>query len=107
MVVLVAVLVIGAVLAVAGVVTWLRGSRQKPAPVDPIAATTGSNRTLTGTSTSGNRVAIHWDEALRRFVAYTLDDAPRESLSEPTDPAHAPVFKAVADVLEKIEARPE
>ena len=75
--------------------------------MDPIASTTGSNRTLTGTTTTGDRLAIHWDEALRRFVAYALDDAPRESLSQPPDPEHAPVFKAVAEILERIEAQPE
>jgi HD-like signal output (HDOD) protein len=105
--IVVAVLVVGALIAVAGIVVYLRATRQKPAPVDPIASTTGSNRTLTGTTSTGNRLAIHWDEALRRFVAYALDDAPRESLSQPTDPEHAPVFKAVAEILEKIEAKPE
>jgi HD-like signal output (HDOD) protein len=98
---------VAVVVTVAGVATYLRATRQKPAPVDPIASTTGSNRTLTGTTTMGNRAAIHWDEALRRFVAYALDDAPRESLSEPPDPEHAPVFKKVAELLERIEARPE
>jgi HD-like signal output (HDOD) protein len=62
---------------------------------------------LTGTQPTGDRTAIHWDEALRRFVAYSLDDAPREALSLATDPDHAPVFKAVSQVLERIEARPE
>jgi len=95
------------VLAVAGVVVFMRATRQKPAPVDPIAATTGSNRTLTGTQPTGDRSAIHWDEALRRFIAYALDDAPREALSLPPDAEHAPVFKAVAQILERIEARPE
>ena len=104
---LVAVLIGGAVVTVAGIAWFMRATRQKPAPVDPIAATTGSNRTLTGTTTTGNRAAIHWDEALRRFVAYALDDAPREALSEPTDPGHAPVFKKIQDILERIEARPE
>jgi len=104
---LVAVLIGGAVVTVAGIAWFMRATRQKPTPVDPIAATTGSNRTLTGTTTTGNRAAIHWDEALRRFVAYALDDAPREALSEPTDPEHAPVFKKIQDILERIEARPE
>ena len=100
--------VVGAVVAAAGIALFLRATRQKPpTPADPIASSTGSNRTLTGTTTTGNRVAIHWDEALRRFVAYALDDAPREALSRPPDPDHAPVFKAVQDILEKIEARPE
>ena len=104
---LVAVLIGGAVVTVAGIAWFMRATRQKPAPVDPIAATTGSNRTLTGTTTTGNRAAIHWDEALRRFVAYALDDAPREALREPTDPEHAPVFKKIQEILERIEARPE
>ncbi len=104
---MVAVSIGAALLVVAGIALYMRATRQKPAPVDPIASTTGSNRTLTGTTTTGNRAAIHWDEALRRFVAYALDDAPRESLSEPPDPQHAPVFKKVAEILERIEARPE
>ena len=104
---LLAVVLGGAVLAVAGVVVFLRATRQKPVPVDPIAATTGSNRTLTGKNATGASTGIHWDEALRRFVAYVLDDAPREALSRPPDPEHAPVFQAVAQVLERIEARPE
>ena len=101
------ILIGGAVIAVAGVIIFLRMTRQKPAPVDPITATTGSNRTLTGTSPTGDAIAIHWDEALRRFIAYALDDAPREALSRPQDPDHAPVFQAVSDILERIEARPE
>jgi HD-like signal output (HDOD) protein len=75
--------------------------------VDPIAATTGSNRTLTGTQPAGAGGSVKWDEALRQFVAYALDDAPREALSQPPDPANAPVFKAVQQVLERIEGRPE
>ena len=74
---------------VAGVAVaiWMRATRQKAAPVDPIATTTGSNRTLTGTPSGGHRAAsLNWDEALRRFVAYALDDAPREALSQPPDP---------------------
>ncbi len=67
----------------------------------------GSNRTLTGTSATGDSIGIHWDEALRRFIAYALDDSPREALSRPQDPEHAPVFQAVAQILERIEARPE
>ena len=104
---LLAVVIGGVVLAVVGVVIFLRATRRKPAPVDPIAATTGSNRTLTGTSATGASTGIHWDEALRRFVAYVLDDAPREALSRPPDPEHAPVFQAVSNILERIEARPE
>jgi len=101
------VLIGGAVLAVAGVVIFLRATRQKPTPVDPIAANTGASRALTGTSATGDSIAIHWDEALRRFIAYALDDAPREALSRPQDPEHAPVFQAVTQILERIEARPE
>jgi HD-like signal output (HDOD) protein len=95
------------VLAVIGIVAWVLATRSKPAPVDPIAATTGSNRTLTGTRSTDESGTLQWDEALRRFVAYALDDAPRDALSQPPDPAHAPVFKAVQQVLERIEARPE
>src|SRR4051812_27272954 len=97
----------GAVAVVAGVAVFMRATRQKPAPVDPIFATTGSNRVLTGTRPTGDRLGIHWDEALRRFIAYALDDAPREALSAPPDPEHAPVFQAVSNILEKVEARPE
>src|SRR6478736_2859426 len=101
------VLIGGAVAVVAGVAVFMRATRQKASPVDPIAASTGSNRVLTGTQATGDRVAIHWDEALRRFIAYALDDAPREALSLPPDPEHAPVFTAVANILERVEARPE
>jgi HD-like signal output (HDOD) protein len=104
---LLAVLIGGVLIAVIGVIVFMRATRQKAAaPVDPIATTTGSNRTLTGVAT-GTSATIHWDEALRRFIAYTLDDSPREALSRPPDPEHAPVFQAVAQILEKIEARPE
>jgi HD-like signal output (HDOD) protein len=102
-----AILIGGLALVVVGIVVFLRATRQKPTPADPIAGTTASNRTLTGTTATGDRTAIHWDEALRRFVAYALDDSPREALSLPPDPDHAPVFKAVAQILERIEARPE
>jgi HD-like signal output (HDOD) protein len=102
-----AILIGGGVIAVLAIVIWMRASRPKPAPVDPIATTTGSNRTLTGTQSAGSAGSLQWDETLRRFVAYALDDAPRDSLSQPPDPAHAPVFKAVQLALEHIEARPE
>ena len=102
-----AILIGGGVIAVLGIVIWMRPTRRKQAPVDPIATTTGSNRTLTGTQPSGSAGSLQWDEALRRFVAYALDDAPRDALSQPPDPAHAPVFKAVQQALERIEARPE
>jgi HD-like signal output (HDOD) protein len=49
---------------------------------------------------------VNWDEALRRLVAFALDDAPRESLSRAPDPAHAPVFQAVQAILEHIDAQP-
>jgi HD-like signal output (HDOD) protein len=102
-----AILIGGGVVAVLGIVIWMRATRAKPVPLDPIASTTGSNRTLTGTQPAGSAGSLQWDEALRRFVAYALDDAPRDSLSQPPDPSHAPVFKAVQQVLERIEARPE
>jgi len=102
-----AILIGGGVVAVLGIVIWMFSTRSKPAPVDPIATTTGSNRTLTGTQPAGAGGSLQWDEALRRFVAYALDDAPREALSQPPDPAHAPVFKSVQQILERISARPE
>lgn len=103
----IAVLIGGILLGIVGVVIWVRATREKPVVPDPIAATTGSNRTLTGTRPTGGIAAFDWDEAMRRFVAYALDDAPREALSRVPDPAHAPVFIAVQQILEKIEARPE
>jgi HD-like signal output (HDOD) protein len=102
-----AIVIGGIVLVAAGVAMYMRATRPKPAPVDPIAATTGSSRTLTGTQPTGDRTTIQWDEALRRFIAYALDDAPREALSLAPDAEHAPVFQAVAQILERIEARPE
>jgi len=103
----IAVLIGGIVLGIAGIVVWVRATRQKPVEPDPIATTTGANRTLTGTRPTGGIAALDWDEALRRFVAYALNDTPREALSRPPDPSHAPVFKAVQQILEKIEAKPE
>ena len=101
-------LLVGAVVVVAvGIYVWLRATRPKPVPVDHISTTTGSNRTLTGPRPVGVVASLSWDEALRRFVAYALDDVPRETLSKPPDPAHAPVFKACQQILERIEARPE
>lgn len=102
-----AILIGGALVAVLGIVAWMFAARRKPAPVDPIATTTGSNRTLTGTRPAGAGGSLQWDEALRSFVAYALDDAPREALSQPPDPAHGPVFKSVQQILERISARPE
>lgn len=97
----------GAIVALVAVVLWLRASRQRPPPpVDPLASVTGSNRTLTGTP-RGLDGSMNFDEALRRFAAYALDDVPREALSRPLNPDHAPVFQAVQQVLERIEARPE
>jgi HD-like signal output (HDOD) protein len=102
-----AILIGAGVIAILGIVSWMFAARRKPAPVDPIAATTGSNRTLTGTQHAGTAGSVQWDEALRSFVAYALDDAPREALSRPPDPEHAPVFKGVQQILERITARPE
>jgi HD-like signal output (HDOD) protein len=101
-----AIVIGGAVVALVAVLAWINAMRSKPAPLDPIASTTGSNRTLTGTRPASGG-AFNWDEALRRFVAYSLDDVPREALSKPPDPEHAPVFKAVQQILERIEARPQ
>jgi HD-like signal output (HDOD) protein len=103
----IAILIGGVLVALVGVVLWIRYTRPKPKPVDPINSTTGSNRTLTGTRPVGAAASLSWDEALRRFVAYALDDVPREALSKTPDPEHAPVFKAVQQILERIEARPE
>src|ERR1041384_2436358 len=103
----IAVLIGGVLLGIVGVVIWVRATREKPVVPDAIATTTGSNRGLAGAGPTGGVAALDWDETLRRFVAYALDDAPREALSRPPDPAHAPVFKAVQQILEKIEARPE
>jgi HD-like signal output (HDOD) protein len=104
---LIAILIGGILVAIAGLVIWFRSTHAKPPPVDPINSTTGSNRTLTGTRPSGPVASFNQHEALRRFVAYALDDVPREALSKPPDPNHAPVFQAVQQILERIEARPE
>jgi HD-like signal output (HDOD) protein len=103
----IAVLIGGILLGIVGVVIWVRATREKPIAPDLIAATTGSNRSLTGTRPTGGIAAFDWDEALRRFVAFALDDAPREALSKPPNPEHAPVFQAVQQILERIEAKPE
>jgi HD-like signal output (HDOD) protein len=97
----------GVLIAVVVVILLLRTGRQKPPPADPISASTGSNRTLTGPHRTGPSASMSFDESLRRFVAYALDDAPREALSRPPNPDHAPVFQAVQKLLERIEARPE
>jgi len=96
----------GVLVGVVVVVVWIRATRRPPTPIDPIAATTGSNRSLTGIRPAAAAAALDWDEALRRLAAFALDDAPRESLSRPPDPAHAPVFKAVQQILEHIDAQP-
>src|SRR5690349_22644641 len=99
---------IGGVIAAAGIlIVWRRSSRPKAPAADPIASTTGSNRTLTGTHSSKASDTMSWNDALRQLVAHALDDAPREALSQAPNPEHAPVFQAVQQILEKIEARPE
>jgi HD-like signal output (HDOD) protein len=100
-------LVGGVLVGVVVIVVWIRATRRPPTPVDRIAATTGSNRTLTGNRPKAAVAALDWDEALRRLVAFALDDAPRESLSRVPDPAHAPVFTAVQQILERIDAQPQ
>src|SRR5687768_7060445 len=101
-----AVLIGGAIVAAVAIFLWAR-SRRRPPAVDPISATTGMNRSLTGRHSATVGSELSMDEALRRLVAYALDDSPRESLSLPPNPEHAPVFQAVQGVLERIEARPE
>ena len=102
-----AILIGGLVVACIAVALWFRATKQDAAPVDPLASTTGTNRSLTGTHPAGTGASLNTGEALRRFVAYALDDAPREALSKPIEPEHAPVFAAVHKILERIEARPE
>jgi HD-like signal output (HDOD) protein len=102
----IAFLIGGVLVGVVVVVVWVRATRRPPTPVDPIAATTGSNRSLTGSRPAAAAAAVDWDEALRRLAAFALDDAPRESLSRAPDPEHAPVFKAVQQILEHIDAQP-
>jgi HD-like signal output (HDOD) protein len=105
---LLAFLIGGALVALIAVILWLRATREKPVPVDPLSSTTGASRTLTATARSSDSdISMSFNEALRRFVAFALDDAPREALSRPPDPDHAPVFQAVQQLLERIEARPE
>ena len=107
-------MIIGGVLvAVIVIVVLALKSKAKQDSIDPIASTTGANRTLTGSSRSLSSTGptpgapMTFNEALRRLVAYALDDAPREALSAQPNPDHAPVFQAVQKVLERIEARPE
>src|SRR5687767_4360746 len=106
-------LVGGAVVALVVAILWMR-SRRRTTPADPISATTGSNRSLTGSSRTltgalpgAGQPSVSFNEALRLFAAYALDDAPREALSREPNPEHAPVFKAVQQILERIEGRPE
>jgi HD-like signal output (HDOD) protein len=114
MTVALAVLIGGAIAAFVGIYLWRAAARRQTPAADPIEATTSSTRTLTGTNRSltgpqesGSGPVMSCNEALRRLVAYALDDAPRESLSTPPNPEHAPVFQAVQKILEKIEGRPE
>ena len=51
----------GILVAVVGIVIWLRVTRQKAPPVDPIESTTGSNRVLTGTQPKGAVASLSWD----------------------------------------------
>jgi HDOD domain len=109
-----AVLIGCGVVALVVIIALVRSAKAKKPDTDPIASTSGSNRTLTGSNRTltasraeGPAASMSYNEALRRLVAYALDDAPREALSAPPNPDHAPVFQAVQQVLEKIEARPE
>lgn len=102
-----AVLIGGVIAAVILIFALRRAPRPKAPAVDAISSTTGSNRTLTGTHSSNASNTMSWNDALRRLVAYALDDSPREALSQPPNPEHAPVFQAVQQILERIEARPE
>jgi HD-like signal output (HDOD) protein len=97
------------VVSIVAVLIVLSGRGKRPAPREPdaIATTTGSNRTLTGNRPVDPGASMSFNEALRRLVAYALDDSPREALSLPPNPQHAPVFQAVQQILERIEARPE
>lgn len=103
----VAILLGVAFLVIVGMVVSRRRVRARPRSESAPAASTGTNRTLTGVPRPAAIVELDWDEALRRFVAYALDDAPRAALSAPPNPAHAPVIATVSKLLEHIEARPE
>jgi HD-like signal output (HDOD) protein len=102
-----AILIGGVVVAGIAVTVWMRATKQKAAPVYPLVSTTGTNRSLTGNRPAGTGASLSSSEALRRFVAYALDDSPREALSRPLPAEHAPVFAAIQKILERIEARPE
>jgi HD-like signal output (HDOD) protein len=97
------------VVSIVAILIVLSGRAKRPEQPGPnaISSTTGSNRTLTGSRPVDAGASMSFNEALRRLVAYALDDSPREALSEPPNPDHAPVFKAVQQILERIEARPE
>jgi HD-like signal output (HDOD) protein len=101
-------IIVGVLVAIAlALFLSLRARGRRNVRLDPIAATTGSNRTLTGAVPEGALAQTSWNEALRYFAAYALDDVPREELSKAPNPEHAPVFAAVARQLERIEAHPE
>src|SRR5687768_553628 len=103
------VLIVAVVVTIVIILIVLTGRARRPAPPvpDAISSTTGSSRTLTGTRPAAAGASMSFNEALRRLVAYPLDDAPRDALSLPPNPDHAPVFQAVQQILERIEARPE
>jgi hypothetical protein len=65
----------GVLVGVIVVVVWVRATRRPPTPVDPIVITTGSNRALTGNRPAAAVAHVAWHEALRRLLAYALDDA--------------------------------
>jgi hypothetical protein len=97
------------VVSIVAILIVLSGRAKRPEQPGPnaISSTTGSNRTLTGSRPVDAGASMSFNEALRRLVAYALDDSPREALSQPPNPEHEPVFKAVQQILERIEARPE
>ena len=71
----------GVAVVIVAVVVFMRATRRSPAPPpDPIASTDrariDAHRHARHAVTA---TAIHWDEALRRFIAYALDDSPREA----------------------------
>ena len=109
-----AVLIGCGVVALVVIIALVHSAKVKKSDSDPIASTTGSNRTLTGSNRTltgaradGPAATMSYNEALRRLVAFALDDAPREALSAPPNPDHGPVFQGVQQILERIEARPE
>ena len=54
-----AILIGGVIVAGVAVAIWVRATRQKAAPVDPIASTTGSNRSLTGIQPPGTGASLN------------------------------------------------